>query len=203
MKVNRTERWFVNSPFRRVMQYLETAWFTRVYPLETGGRILEIGCGGGAGAELIVANYRPQTLHLMDLDPLMLAKAKARLVPRSGASFSFSVGDAARLPYHGDRMDAVFGFGVLHHVPLWQKSLQEVARVLKPGGIYFMVEFYPGLYQNVVTRRILVHPESNRFESLDLLEMFERVNLQLARTFELKHLGILGVGVKGGAVSLP
>jgi ubiquinone/menaquinone biosynthesis C-methylase UbiE len=203
MKVNRMERWFVNSPFRRALQFLETAWFTRVWPLEPGGRILEIGCGGGAGAALIVANYRPQNLHLMDLDPLMVAGAKSRLDPQAGGLLSFSVGDAARLPYRSDRMDAVFGFGVLHHVPHWQKSLQEVARVLKPGGIYFMVEFYPGLYQNFVTRRILVHPESNRFQSLDLLEMFERVNLQLARTFELKRIGIIGVGVKGGALSTP
>jgi ubiquinone/menaquinone biosynthesis C-methylase UbiE len=197
MKLNRTERWFVNSPLRRAIQFLETAWFTRVWPLESGGQILEIGCGRGAGAELILKNYRPQTLHLMDLDPYMVERARYRLIPHPHTSVTFSIGDATCLPYKDDRLDAVFGFGFLHHVPQWQQSLKEVSRVLKKGGVYFMVEFYPGLYQNIITKRLLVHPEVNRFQSWDLLEMFDRVDLKLARTFELKRLGILGVGVKG------
>jgi hypothetical protein len=59
-----------------------------------------------------------------------------------------------------------------------------------------MVEFYPGLYQNFITKRLLVHPECNRFNSPELRDAFEDVNLTLTHTFEMKKLGILGIGIK-------
>jgi hypothetical protein len=39
---------------------------------------------------------------------------------------------------------------------------------LKPGGFYFLEEIYPTLYQNFLTRRILVHPHCDRFDGSDL-----------------------------------
>jgi len=97
--------------------------------------------------------------------------------------------------------DAVFGFGFLHHVPAWRDGLREVHRVLKPGGVYYMEEYYPSLYQNIITRRLTVHPEHDRFNSNDLRREFANVALDLRTTFELKRFGILGVGVKRDAVT--
>jgi ubiquinone/menaquinone biosynthesis C-methylase UbiE len=39
-----------------------------------------------------------------------------------------------------DAFDAVFIFGVLHHIPQWRKALCEMARVLKPGGVLLVEE---------------------------------------------------------------
>jgi ubiquinone/menaquinone biosynthesis C-methylase UbiE len=96
--------------------------------------------------------------------------------------------DAARLPFAAGSFDAVVGFGFLHHVPHWQRALAEVARVLRPGGSYFIEEFYPALYQNRVTRRLLDHPEANRFVSRDLHaaladETFDLIALREWRPF--------------------
>jgi hypothetical protein len=76
-------------------------------------------------------------------------------------------------------MDAVFGFGVLHHIPDWRHGLHEVARVLKSAGLYFLEEIYPTLYQNPLTRRILVHPHHDRFDGADLRLALEQANLTL------------------------
>jgi len=44
---------------------------------------------------------------------------------------------AYALPHASSSMDAVLSFGVLEHVPCVRKSLREINRVLKPGGLFF------------------------------------------------------------------
>jgi ubiquinone/menaquinone biosynthesis C-methylase UbiE len=196
MKLNRVERWFVFSPVRRLMQYFVVQWFRRAAPGGSFDQVLEIGCGGGTGAAMIATNFTPRRLHLMDIDPAMVARALTALAQRPPETVAVYVADATFLPFREASMDAVFGFGFLHHVPAWRASLREIVRVLKPGGVYYMEEFYPSLYQNLITRRILVHPDQDRFTSLELKEAFADSGLRLQQTFELKRFGILGIGVK-------
>jgi ubiquinone/menaquinone biosynthesis C-methylase UbiE len=200
MKLNPLERWFVRSPMRQAMQTLVIQWFRTVMPLPPGSDILEIGCGAGAGARMVTRQFKPRRLFLTDLDPLMIALAQETVAQNTTTSAGFCICDAARLPFFGDSIDAVFGFGFLHHVPAWRDGLREVQRVLKPGGIYYMEEYYPSLYQNLITRRLTVHPEHDRFNSDDLRKAFANVALELRTTFELKRFGILGVGVKRGGI---
>ena len=202
MKLNKLERWAVNSPLRSVAQLLVMQWFKRALTLKTGKTILEVGCGRGAGAKLISEAYHPDRLYLLDLDLQMIQKANQRLNGQNENRLFFSVADAVRLPFKDDSLDAVFGFGFLHHVPEWQDGLAEVVRVLKHGGVYFMEEYYPSLYQNFITKHIVVHPDRNRFSSQELRQAFQDVNLSLTHTFELKHMGILGVGIKAAAGSI-
>ena len=202
MKLGKVERWFVSSPIRRIGQHLVMRWFKSTVALKAEATILEVGCGHGVGAKLISESYQPANLYLLDLDIQMIKKAARRLSGENEKSISFCVGDAARLPIRDDSLDAVFGFGFLHHVPVWRDGLAEVARVLKHGGVYFMEEYYPSLYQNFITKHILVHPEVDRFNSQDLHQAFENANLSLTHTFELKRMGILGVGVKADSQSI-
>ena len=196
MKLNFIERWYVNSPVRQLAQRLVMRWFKGTVALKTGGTILEVGCGRGVGAKFIYNTYKPAHLYLMDLDLKMIKLAGRRLNGQNEKPFYFCVGDAARLPYTDNTLDAVFGFGFLHHVPAWRDGLAEVARVLKHGGVYFMEEYYPGLYQNFLTKHLLAHPEKDRFNSQDLRRAFRDVELTLTHSFELKRMGILGVGVR-------
>ena len=132
----------------------------------------------------------------MDLDIRMIRKAKMFLSSGTQKNIFYCVGDAACLPFEDTCFDAVFGFGFLHHVPAWREGLAEIARVLKPEGVYFIEEFYPSLYQNFITKRLLAHPEQDRFYSRDLHVAFAGTDLSLVHTFELKRLGILAIGVK-------
>ena len=196
MKLNWIERWFVISPVRRLLQHFVVRWFREHASGCRFERVLEIGCGGGAGARMISENFTPERLFLVDLDTAMVGRAAANCADSACGEAFFCVADAAHIPFQNSSMDTIFGFGFLHHVPAWKIGMSEIARVLKPGGIYFLEEYYPGAYQNWVTRRLLVHPEKDRFNSEDLRKGLTEVGLSLQQTFELSRFGIIGVAIK-------
>jgi ubiquinone/menaquinone biosynthesis C-methylase UbiE len=196
VKLNWAERLAVNNPVRVMLQRRIIKWIKGVTRIASQARILEIGCGRGAGACLIQAEFQPATLHAFDLDQRMIRLAGRYLKAESQDKICLYVGDATTLPYRDGGLDAVFGFGVLHHVPDWRQGLREIARVLKPGGIYCLEEIYPPFYQNFLARRLFVHPEHDRFDSHDLLKALAEAGFELQGRVEQKRLGILAVAVK-------
>jgi ubiquinone/menaquinone biosynthesis C-methylase UbiE len=196
MKLNWAERWAVNNPGRIIEQRLEIRTFCRMKQLEPGARVLEIGCGRGAGAQLLMEKFKPGLLHLMDLDIEMIIKARRRLDASNHAPAAAYVADVLHLPYKEALFDAVFGFGVLHHVPDWKAGLAEIVRVMKPGGCYFFEELYPSLYQNFITKHILLHPTENRFKSEDWKAGLRQNNLKVLEARENTLLGIIGAAIK-------
>lgn len=196
MKLNWAERLAVNNPLRPLQQRLEIDWYKKHLERDPGSRILEIGCGRGAGSYLIHKTFRPRELHALDLDIDMIKKAEKYLSPRRREGINFFVGDVCQLPYPNETMDAVFGFGVLHHIPDWQGALKEIVRVLKIGGIYCFEELYPSLYQNIITRHILLHPTENRFRSEELKQGIAASGLVMGGYVENKYMEILGFATK-------
>jgi len=196
VKINWAERLIVNNPGRVVIQRLIIKWIKRVIHLEPRARILEIGCGRGAGARLLQEEFQPAWLHAFDLDYEMIRLARRYLKPAARKRIFLYVGDAQRLPYQDGVMDAVFGFGVLHHLPDWRAGVREIARVLKPGGVYFLEEYYPHLYQNPLARRLFLHPEHDRFYSQDLHRALAEAGFVLQARLEQELVAILAVAVK-------
>jgi ubiquinone/menaquinone biosynthesis C-methylase UbiE len=196
MKLNWAERLVVNNPSRVLQQMVEIRWLKKMMPMAPGATALEVGCGRGAGARLIQKVFEPAQLFIMDLDIRMIDMAKTYLSVTDGIDLSVYVADAVALPFKTNSLDALFGFGFLHHVPDWRHALAEVARVLKVGGHYYIEELYPTLYQNFITKHILLHPTVDRFKSDDLRKELDKVKLRIADVFELKKFGILGVATK-------
>ena len=129
MKLNWAERWVVNNPIRVIEQRMEIHFLKGMVPLKEGMKILEVGCGRGAGARLIHKTFRPSSLYAMDLDIDMVRKAKGYLSPEEREIILLHVGDVFRLPFRDGELDVVFGFGVLHHVLDWRGAAGEIARV--------------------------------------------------------------------------
>jgi ubiquinone/menaquinone biosynthesis C-methylase UbiE len=198
MKLNWAERWVVNNPSRVFQQQMEIRWLHRRMPLRPGAIVLEVGCGRGAGAGLVLKEFQPDAIHAMDLDLEMIRKAGKYLPPHQRKPVFTYTGDLTHLPHQNEVFDAVFGFGVLHHVPDWRHALAEITRVLKIGGTYFLEEIYPFVYQNFITRHILLHPQENRFFSTDLKEALKAANLSIQDVLECTYLGILAVLIKTG-----
>jgi ubiquinone/menaquinone biosynthesis C-methylase UbiE len=196
VKINWAERLMVNSPVRVMVQRGIVRWIKGVARIPPQARILEIGCGRGVGARLIQEEFHPASLHAFDLDLAMIRLADKYLKPEQRARVSLYVGDAHTLPYRDASLDVVFGFGVLHHLPDWRAGMKEIARVLRPGGIFFLEEFYPPLYQNFLARRLFLHPEHDRFYSHDLHRALADEGFTLSGCLEQKMLGILAVAVK-------
>jgi SAM-dependent methyltransferase len=195
-KLNWGERLAVNTPLRVLQQRFEINWMARICRERGFARALEVGCGRGAGARLIKKRFKPAILHTTDLDVEMMHKAVGYLSSEERETIVLCTADLIALPYPAASMDAVFGFGVLHHMPDWRAGLQEVARVLKPSGFYFLEEIYPTLYQNFLTRRILVHPHRDRFDGDDLRLALGHASLPLVAEWEVKYFGIMAVARK-------
>jgi ubiquinone/menaquinone biosynthesis C-methylase UbiE len=194
MKANWLERQIVNSPIRLLIQdQIILRWIRSKVDLPAGERFLEIGCGRGAGAGLLLREFRPGAIHAMDLDEDMIGEARRYVTPAQRQRIHLYVGDAMHLPHRDGAMDAVFGFGVLHHLPDWRGGMQEIARVLRPGGIYFLEEFYPAFYLNFLVRRLVTHPEEDRFISQDLRQALAAHGLPIQHTLEIKQLGLLAI----------
>jgi len=102
-----------------------------------GGRILEVGVGTG----LSLPDYAPSNRLIgVDLSAPMLRKAKARVrAQRLGNVDGLAVMDAQRLGFHDAVFDVVVAQYVITAVPDPEATLDEFARVIKPGGEIILV----------------------------------------------------------------
>ena len=196
MKVNWPERIWVNSPVRLFVQRQETLFFKKLRGMEPDASCLEIGCGRGAAVELIIKAFGPRRIHASDIDPEMIRMAAFKEAPRHKGRVLHLVADAQYLPYPDRCMDAVFNYGIIHHLENWGLGIREVARVLKIGGGFYFEEIYPPLYANFLFRRILAHPKENRFHGFEYRAALKDCRLHLLPGYKENRFGIVGVAVK-------
>jgi ubiquinone/menaquinone biosynthesis C-methylase UbiE len=114
-----------------------------------GGRILDIGAGEGITDLGIFLRYRPQELVAMDIVDYMeqlprIAREHDLPLDRLPERLTFLQQSCEHVPYPDESFDLVISWGSLEHIAGgYRKALDEVWRVLKPGGLFFV---NPGLY---------------------------------------------------------
>jgi len=101
-------------------------------------QVLDIATGGGHTA-LAVAPHVAQ-ITVTDLTPRMLEKACEFLLKQGVSNAQFQVADAEQLPFAEASFDRVTCRIAAHHFPNIEQSLKEVARVLKRGGLYLLID---------------------------------------------------------------
>ncbi|MFG2421122.1 class I SAM-dependent methyltransferase [Streptomyces sp. NPDC048448] len=100
--------------------------------LREGDRVLDAGCGTGRALPPLRAAVGPSGVVIgADLTPAMLAAAVRAGRDREG---QLLLADAATLPLRTGSLDAVFGAGLIAHLPNPRAALRELARVVRPGG---------------------------------------------------------------------
>ena len=140
MRLNRFEYILMNNPIRAAVQRrYEASMLLRLGGPLGGGSGLEIGCGRGIGAEIILDLFEAGSVDVCDIDVRMVTLARERLFSRGLAARSW-VSGATAIPVEDGSYDAVFDFGALHHVRNWRRALAEIHRVLKPGGRLYAEE---------------------------------------------------------------
>jgi len=96
-----------------------------------GKQILEVGCG--PGVDLVQLASAGAHVTAVDLTPEAVSLARQHLAVR-GLPGTVQEANAERLPFDEGTFDIVYSHGVLHHTVDTQGAIDEVRRVLKPGG---------------------------------------------------------------------
>ena len=109
--------------------------------LAAGRRVLDAGCGTGYGAETL-ARAGAESVAAFDISLEAIENARAR----AGALVDFSVGELARLPYRERSFDLVTCFEAIEHVEDPHAALDELRRVLEPGGLLLISTPNRGVY---------------------------------------------------------
>lgn len=151
-----------------------------------GGQALELGCGRGVGAELILDQFGAGAVDAFDLDPRMVKLARARLAGNGGRARVW-VGDAEAIAVPDASYDAVFDFGIIHHATSWRKVLAEVNRVLKPGGVFYAEEALAAFVNTPIARLLFEHPNHDRFGQEDFISALSAVGLRLRASEHVWH----------------
>jgi ubiquinone/menaquinone biosynthesis C-methylase UbiE len=97
-----------------------------------GKDVLEIGVGLGADHREW-ARHTPRRLCGVDLTERAIEMTKQRFASM-GLQSELCTADAEQLPFEDSSFDVVYSYGVLHHTPDTQSAVNEVWRVLRPGG---------------------------------------------------------------------
>ena len=196
MRLNAVEKALMNNPVRAAVQHhYEARILRRLGGRIDGGRALEIGCGQGVGAEIILDRFGAAAVDAFDVDPDMVARAKRRL-SHHGDRVRLWVGDASKIDTPDSVYDAVFDFGIIHHVPDWHSAVAEVARVLRPGGRFFFEEVTSHALERWTYRTLLEHPKRDRFSAKEFVAEVERAGLTVGNRWVTRFSGdfVLGVG---------
>ena len=173
----------------------------------SGRRVLDVGCGNGyvlsryARAGAIVSG--------VDLTDTAVELCRKRFA-YMGLAGEFWRGNAERLPFGDAEFDCVCSMGVLHHTPDTAAAVDEIFRVLKPGG-RLIVMFYhrnSALYRVGFPLRRLLHRKSMQ----QLVNEVDGVGNPLGDVYSAAELrGLLGaftdvelsVGLLQGWMFLP
>lgn len=122
---------------------VEAPWMKRLIGFDRyeGKRLLEVGFG--TGTDLLQFARGGAQVTGIDLTPRSIEIARRRFEVY-GLTGDFAIGDGESLSFPDSSFDVVYSFGVLHHTPDTARAIQELYRVLKPGGKAIVMLYHRG-----------------------------------------------------------
>ena len=127
----------------------EFAEMSRLLPFE-GAQVLELGCGRARWTRTLAERLPLKSIIATEVDAVQHQK---NLQITDLHNVSFRYGGAESIALEDDSVDLVIMLKSLHHVPMEQmgKALQEIYRVLKPGGLAYISEpVYAGDFNEIL-----------------------------------------------------
>lgn len=118
-----------------------TNWGLSLLDIQEGRTMLDIGCGGGATLRRLLKRSKGGMVYGIDISEESVAKARKVNAAVLDKQVFVTQGSAEKLPYEDWKFDLVTAVETIYFWPNLPQCLQEVRRVLKPGGRFaVMVE---------------------------------------------------------------
>lgn len=157
---------FSNWAKRYDRDLLQTILFQKVHKeifkqisffIQTKQRILDIACGTGLFASFLFDYNKKLKISGIDNSPGMIKTAR-----KKKSYIDWKVACAEKIPYEDNTFDVVTCTTAFHHFQDQQKSIEEMYRVLKPGGIVVIVDGDVNRFLGWVIYKIFIKIQERR-----------------------------------------
>ena len=174
------ERWYsaFDDPVAllRAESKLRNPWILKVIRSHLGGtngdstsplKVLDVGCGGGFLTNFLALNG-------LDVTGVDQSSASLHIAHRHDATgrVCYKDADAAKLPYGDASFDVVCAMDFLEHVEDPMALIKEMARVLKPNGIFFFHTFNRNVIAWLVIIKFVEWFVKNTPKNMHILRLF-------------------------------
>ena len=99
--------------------------------------VLDFGCGIGSSLEKVI-KFNPKKITGIDISEVSIRKAKDK-VKETETEIELLVDNCEQTKFNSNNFDIIYGTGILHHLNM-SMCLDEIKRVLKPGGKLIFIE---------------------------------------------------------------
>jgi SAM-dependent methyltransferase len=144
-----------------------------------GGTIVDCPCGAGPALRALDPEAGVRYV-AADLSPSMLRRARERAASRGLGEIEFVESDAASLPLESESADLFLSYWGLHCYPDPEAAIEEMSRVLKPGGRLVGASFVRG---DSFRQRLMLRPNAGDFGPMqtepELLDCLSDAGLRL------------------------
>lgn len=129
------DEWLIDLPESSIESFAGTGNPFNLGALNPGERVVDVGSGAGFDSLIAARMVSPSGQVVgVDMTPAMLEKARSAAKEVGVGNVEFRHGYAETLPIEDGWADVVISNGVLNLIPEKPAALQEMARILKPGG---------------------------------------------------------------------
>jgi SAM-dependent methyltransferase len=176
-----------------------TDWGLKHVQIAEDFTILDVGCGGGRTIEKLATLATKGKIYGVDYAKGSIAASSSKNSQLIQAGrVEIKQASVSQLPFPADQFDLVTAVETQYYWPDLLKDMQEILRVLKPGGTLIVIaESYRNGTQNWVQRPVMKLLRSTNLSAEDQRELFVKAGYTDIQTFEERTKGwICAVGKK-------
>ena len=199
-QVRGPSRW-IGQPFARIMNRSHsnlTDWGLQHVRIEKGFAVLDIGCGGGRTIQKLAAIATEGNVYGVDYAQGSVAVSRSKNAQAIGAGrVKIKQASVSQLPFADNKFDVITAIETQYYWPDLPNDMQEVLRVLKPGGTLLIIaESYKGGTGSTLTAPIMKFLGSSSLSAQDQRELFTTAGYSDIQIFEEQKKGWICVSGK-------